>query len=353
MKRLFLVLVMLICAVSLTACGNPRTIEGYVVAVLPGEATALPLYIVETTTGERIGVQLSEETWITLRVDGLEESAVKEGSVPGIAISSTCGPSVGNIQMTDGTLVKSYPAEIFQVISALTEDAATVSDGTEVEIWKSSGEMLYRLGDGTELLRVARPSGPEDVDVDGLEGFDALAQEAQDMVRQYYAERGLLYDVDAELEQAYAAYRKAKPGEPFSPRYLSQDISPVSSNDRIMCFLTCVTRPTEEDGVVNDTLLGDTFDRDTGKHLDNWELFTCPKEEAAEKLLDLAKVTEEPLREEMEAALRSECIILTPNQLEIAFPAGDLPSQTFSYIIGHDYDKALCSILHDWAVPKM
>ena len=220
----------------------------------------------------------------------------------------------------------------------------TLSDGTAVQLWQRLfGDTAYRLEDGTDLLR-ERTSGPEHVYVGGQESFDDLADDAQKAVRAYYEDRGLLYDAQAILEDAYERFQAAP--HDFDCWALGQDVAPLASNDRIMSFITTVTLPLGG-RIVTERRLGDVFDRNTGEHLDNSDLFTVPLDEAAARMLDAAGIAQ-PLREEMISALEPEYITLHSDSIELAFPEGSLPSQEYSYIVCVDLED--CP-LRDWAVP--
>ena len=85
--------------------------------------------------------------------------------------------------------------------------------------------------------------------------------------------------------------------------------------------------------------------------MDIWDLFTCSPDEAKSALLDLAQITEQPLRSEMEAAFQQEYIQFYSSGLQVFFPKGTLPSEGTSWGFGLDYDDGLRAIFHDWALP--
>ncbi|WP_143162380.1 hypothetical protein [Sporobacter termitidis] len=250
--------------------------------------------------------------------------------------------------------------EILTVMPYQTQEARglkekkviTFSDGESADLWRTAydGRDTYKLSDETTLLTVQDPIGPDNTHVAGVESFDDLSASAQKAVSAFYEAQGLLYDTQAELKNAYAAYLACQAsGTEYRARYISQDIAPTASNDHIMCFLTSVLLPA--DGQTSQELrLGAAFDRETGKALSNWDLFTLPEAETRQWLLD-AFDADPSLRAEMEAALKPEYIILFPNNLEVTFPQGALPSQEFRYGIGLDYNK-LRAVLQPWAIPN-
>lgn len=111
------------------------------------------------------------------------------------------------------TLTGICTAREIQITGARREQGITLSDGTAGEIWDTAFfGTNYILPDGTELLRENRPSGPQNVHVGGVEGFDQLSAPAREAVASYYAEQGLLYNVEEVLERAYADYRDGRRG---------------------------------------------------------------------------------------------------------------------------------------------
>ena len=85
--------------------------------------------------------------------------------------------------------------------------------------------------------------------------------------------------------------------------------------------------------------------------MDNSELFSCPREELAERLLDLADIRDEQLRQEMEQAFEPENLVFYSDFVELHFPAGTLPSQEHSWRVILEYDKGLKDMMQAWAVP--
>lgn len=235
------------------------------------------------------------------------------------------------------------------------ENTITFSDGEHADLWhrEHRADAFYKLSDGTILLRIDEPIGPQNVYVGGLESFDDLSASAQEAVSAYYEEQGLLYDTQAQLEDAYATYLDCqKAGTEYQERYIRQDVSPTAGNDTIMCFLTTVTLPVEGENerTVSELRLGAIFDRSTGEALELWDLFTVPEEEVRQRLLDESTLSDSVPRSELEAALKPEYVVLLTHDLEITFPRGSLPSQEYTSGASVDY-SALQDVLQPWAVP--
>ena len=159
----------------------------------------------------------------------------------------------------------------------------------------------------------------------------------------------MLYDTQAELEKAYANYLKME--NEFDSYMIGQEISPSASTDSVIYFLTTVFLPIDGSRGYEQRI-GTMFDKATGEPIDNKELFTCPQDEAIEKIMDIAGVNDTVLRSEMKAAFVPENVIFFQDNLEICFQQGTLPSQEHTYMIGLDYDDRLGEILYEWAIPR-
>lgn len=232
-------------------------------------------------------------------------------------------------------------------------DAAVMPDGQTVSRWRWAHRFAdqWKLEDGTPLLDINDMAGPENTAVGGVESFQDLNEAAQEAVRGYYERQGLLYDVQAELEKAYAEYQEcAASGEVYYARMVAQDITPSAFNDRIACFLTTVTLPLGGQ-MIDEMQLGAVFDRETGEPIDKWELFALPPEEAFGCILDAAGIRDTQLRAEMQAAVRAEQIVLFPDYLSVTFPQGTLPSQSVGYHLSAKYTD-LKGVIQERAVPR-
>ena len=123
-----------------------------------------------------------------------------------------------------------------------------------VDRWQDEwGADRYLLPDGTNLLWVRKPMGPENV-VNGRENVQDLDETARALA--WFENRGLLYDT----ERAYALYRTCqKNGERYQAGLVEQTIVPVPSNRRmdLLCDLCDAAAGRGADGVWN--LAGNRF----------------------------------------------------------------------------------------------
>lgn len=349
MKKLISLLLLCICL--LNSCNGKQTIDGRVISALSGANTESVQLIIRENPGKEIGIVMDDETYVIPLIDDVDEKNFKDGNITDVYIRAECSRFGSSIKGEDGKKLKTYKARYIYIDGILTRNAMQLADGTYIDIWKHSDSVIYQLNDGTRLLRVRTPHGPENVYTAGVENFDVLNETAKSNILSYYNNLGPLYDVNAELERAYADYRNTQDKPEFNPYFLSQETAVVSSNDKVMYFLTSVTLPVYGNNV-HELRLGAAFDRETGAYISNWDLFSCSEKEAIKAILDIAGITDFALRAEMEEAIRPEYIILFRSNLEVTFPRGSLPSQENTYTLALDYNDDLRNILNDWAIPE-
>lgn len=346
-KRLFKLLSLLLCLL-LPACGGEDSISGEVVEARP---SAL---VLQTDEGEKLAVLLEEDTHI-LGVDDIDGNIYKAAPHTGVRLSFSSAGRAGHVTAADGEQVKAYRAEqLIRIEAYLIRDAAVLSDGTVLDSWKTgSFGTVYQSRDGLELLREDAPNGPENYYVVNMESFDELSEAAKLNVAEFYEKQGKLYDLQAELERAWKAYR-AEPGA-FSSFIVSQETYPAASNSQLFYFMTKLTQ-TISGNTVEETGLCAAFDRVSGVNIPLVELFVCPQEELIKKLLDIAEKegsgpSDEALKTEMEAAFRMEYLRFSRDGLWLDFPQGTLPSQKYAYLVSVAFNDECKALLKPWAVP--
>lgn len=242
---------------------------------------------------------------------------------------------------------------------AVLEEAQvyTFSDGVSVDRWQDRlGADRYCFPDGTELLYVEVPAGPGD-HANGQEDFRDLNGTARDAILAWFKDRGLLYDVEQELERAYMQYLTCQKNRKlYWAGRLEQTVRLVSSNRQIVCFETSVARPSDELQIVEVTSLKTVFDRAGGEEVSVWDLFTVPEEEARRQLLSRLRPADiadpEEARVAIAAALRPEYISIGADCIEVWFPKGTLPEgELDGWVLRYVDDPALFDILQPWAIP--
>lgn len=342
----------------LTACGSRKDhwVIGLVTELQTNESGDLTALILQEGDRE-VGVLLSEGTLVFPEGNssGTEEVLKADFQAalrPDIKVCAVCARREKKLTTGGGIQIAAYEASYVHIIGRMNRGAVTMQDGTPVDMVEDSGTHTYRLADGTELLRVSAPCGPENSYTGGTEGFDSLTETARKQVLAYYEQRGLLYDEQAELEKVYALCRKQDGG--FLSGVVEQSVSPFAFSDRVMYFLTTVTLPTgdENGNLVFSKSFVDAFDRETGTRIDPWSLFTVPKDTVIQMLLDKGGVEDPALRAEMMAVSWDRRIALSSDGLSVQFERGTLPSQMYSTGFGFDYDDDIKGIIQDWAMPK-
>jgi len=351
-----------VCLLTNPVRGSERTREltGLVTQIQTEGGGNLAAVVIRTDDEKETGILFTQETLAFLPEGGSgtpEElrPAFQAALRPDVMVSADCARDRKTLTTRGGSRIAAYEARCIRVTGRLSRGAVTMRDGTRLDVVEDNRVLpgrTYRLADGTELLRVRTPAGPGNVSVSGVEGCDSLGEAAQEQILAYYERRGLLYDEQEELEKVYALYREL--GADFRSGLVEQCVSPTASGDRVMYFLTAVTLPAgqENGNICYEIRLGDAFDRETGAHIDTWDLFTAPKEAVMRAMLDESGVTDRPLRSAMEAVSWDGRMVFFPDSLSVMFEPDVMPGRTHGSGFGLDYTPAICALLQDWAVPK-
>lgn len=337
-RRTAVFLVTLACANLITGCGT-KTIRGEVTEVNTDAQTGVFSFMVTQDDGESITVVTGQNTHIFSWIEEASEFDLRNGSMEGIMVSVTGRKSRSTINATQ-----------VEIEHLLVRDAYTLEDGTRIGIKRGILGTVYCLDDGTELLVVRNTTGPDHVTVGGVERLDALSQDAQQNIKAYYDEQGILYDVFTTLEDAYNAYYILK--DNFSTYLLSQEMLPTASSDQVIYFLTVVTMPYRGTNTHTELRLGAAFDKATGEVIRPSDLFTCKPDEIIDRFVEISMVDDEALTAEMKENFKPEYVIFFPDNLEITFPAEALPKYGISHGMGFDYTEEVRALLQPWAIPK-
>ena len=323
-------------------------LEGEVLGTVPdaGETS----YRIGLESGKQAVIRIGADTLISSWADGFDEGLFRSGGAADVRVSADCSASVGRLTLENGETAKVYSARIVHIGATLLRDVIQLTGGASLDAWEERSYTIYQTKNGTELLRVHEPTGPQNVYVGGVESLDDADETARDTIIAWYAGRGNLYDLRAELESAYAEWVSTPPTERYFAHTVEQTVAPTASNNDLLFFTTSLILPLNG-RIAEDRRTGEVFDRHTGAYLSNAALFDCPADELAERLLTLAEVPDARLREEMRQAFQPEYIVVLPDSVTLEFPQGTLPSEEFSYILSLNYDDALLGLMHDWAVP--
>lgn len=330
----------------LSASSSQKKLSGKIIETSINEEIGVVSFVVQADTGKDIGIILTNETAVFSFEDGITVDEFKAGSFTCVIVSVEYENSRHSLTTKYNHEITSYTAKAIQITGFLTDETVTLPDETNIDIWKYSYDSVYTLQNGAELLRIRKPP----LYVVGNESFDDLGENAQSNILKFYENQVLLYDVQAELEKAYNGYLEKK-GAEINSYIIQEDIVLTTSSEAVVYFSTTLRLPIDSNHGY-EYRIGTAFDRKTGEVINNWDLFSCSSEEAKQKILDIAGVTDLILRKEMEKAFKPENIILFPDNLEVCFQQGALPSQENSYMLLLDYDNGLSEILNEWAIPK-
>jgi len=348
-KRLSLVLAAALCLL-LAGCTRDVYITGRVVerTVENGKITAL---VVQEEDGEKTGLILHPEGSIISWLKEVEPEILLEDPLPAVKVVGRSEGRRTTRMEAGGERIPAYVTRSIQIEEILQPEALTLADGTKIDVWRQPSSASYQEGE-QEILWEMPPVWPEYVYVMGTESLNDVSETAREEIVAFYRERGLLYDLDAELEKAHAEYKAHQPGEEkFQARVVGQEISPTAGAPGVIYFLTQINLPQEGTAYSTSLRLGEAFDRQTGQKLEVEDLFTCSPEEVLEKILEMSALGDPALAEEMRAAFDQANLVFFNDNLEVSFPAGSLPSQEYMYIVGLEYEKGLAEIMHPWAVP--
>ena len=223
--------------------GSLTELSGEVVEWSTDWDTSLSSFVVQTEEGDRFGVLMTGQT-VVLPSNTLSAEDFLRQPPEGVVVSVLGQRDRQTLTAQDGRTLAAFSAERVSIVGQVTRNVFPLSDGTEVDLIQYGGALfasnLYRLRDGKQLLRELPPSGPENVAVGGVAGFDDLPPAAQAAVSAYYDRRGLLYNIKQQVEAAYQAYRTDPDSPPF---HVEQSISPSAASSRVLYFLASVTMP--------------------------------------------------------------------------------------------------------------
>lgn len=340
----------ILCALLLSACSSSGThgMSGKVVELHTGPE-GLESFVMDSN-GELLGVTLTDRTYVLSWLDALSAEDFLSGSAPDVALTVYFDGPKSRLVTGSGEEIKAQEAEAVYLTGFLSPNTAALADGTELDIWQYEHATAYAVADGTEVLRVSEPSGPADTHNNGL-SLNDLGGTAQESIASWFEARGVLYDEQAELERAYAAWSEAEDASDFQTWGLSQRIVPTAMSERVIYFLTTVERPVGS-FVMEQQRIGSAFDWETGEYIEAWELFACPPGEAVQRILDLSELTEPEQRAEVEAAFEPECLTVFEDRLEVSFSRGVLPSYENGFTLVLDLDEDVLPLLQPWAVPQ-
>lgn len=322
-------------ALLLAGCGE-RTCTGILTA--PGDEAART-FTLQGEEGTVYSVKVPENAPVAAWPEGTEPGDLYSGNWPALRVSVK-----GRASLFGGEPV-ALTASSVQIDAARQPEGLTLAGGTSLSVWQASFDREYCAPDGTVLLEERWGSEA----ADALEGVSGLTEEAKENILAFYEAQGILYDLPAQLERAWAAYSEADEG--FEPYTLGQEVNLCAENDSTLWLLTTVTLPLGGQVVTEEQFCA-AFDRATGEALAPDELFTCTGETLAAALLNAAGITDEPKRSELLAVFDESRVVFRAEALEVFYPAGAVPSEETALILGLDYTDEIKALLQPRALPR-
>ena len=268
----------------------------------------------------------------------------------------------------------------------IAENAYTLSDGTAVSIYMHSKDTddpkYYRLDNGAVILAEINGFGFKDILAYEHRTFSTndnpflqLPQEIKEIIWAHYKQMGKQYDIELELENAYLLYKRyTEAGGTYwtgesdedgvitlQAPTLQQYTTETAYNDKLMFFYTNVSKPLpidlqpepeydfslpRRDGGFYGFYT--VFHTETGEVIPQYELFTIPEDEIAERLFAIPDYLTDEERTMMKEQLKPEYIGLEDNQIVIWFPHETIHGNGYVVSINCADIK---DILQPWAIP--
>lgn len=334
MKRLSTLAACALAALLLAGCSE-RTYSGTLTA--PGDEAART-FTLQGEGGTVFSVKMAENIPVVAWPEGAEPGDLYSGRWPALRLSVKGRTSLFGEPVT-------LTASSVQIDAAQQPEGLTLADGTSLSVWQASFDREYCAPDGTVLLEERLGSEA----ADAIESVPGLSEEAKENILAFYEAQGILYDLPAQLERAWAAYKEE--GQGFELYTLGQGVNRCAENSSTLWLITTVTLPLGGRVVTEEPLCA-AFDKATGEALTAEELFTCTGDELAAALLDAAGITDEPRRGEMLAAFDESRVVFRGEALEVFYPEGAVPSEESALILGLDYTDEVKALLQPRALPQ-
>lgn len=334
MKKLSTLAACALAALLLAGCIE-RTYSGTLTA--PGDEAART-FTLQGEGGTVFSVKVAENIPVVAWPEGTEPGDLYSGRWPALRLSVKGRTSLFGEPVT-------LTASSVQIDAAQQPEGLTLADGTSLSVWQASFDREYCAPDGTVLLEERLGSDA----ADAIESVPDLSEEAKGNILAFYEAQGILYDLPAQLESAWAAYKEE--GQGFELYTLGQEVNRCAENSSTLWLITTVTLPLGG-RVITEEQFCAAFDKATGEALTVEELFTCTGETLAAALLDAAGITDEPRRGELLAAFDESRVVFRAEALEVFYPVGTVPSEETALILGLDYTGEVKALLQPRALPQ-
>ena len=295
--------------------------------------------------GYPVSIVVDEDTKVFSPFDAYPGQALKDGSISTplrVFVQLDQAPVILYEEEEETT---AYHAKLVELTAYQTSDTLPLSDGTQVEVWQGTMELLYALPQGPVLLEVHDPAGPGQD-----EQLLQLPQEVQDRILDYYTQFPLAYDLQSELNRAYQLYLQWTSPHLFPAQVVRQTTVLSACAPNVLYFATTVDRYSEMGDLDQETSCT-AFYKDSGEPVDLQTLFTCTSKTLIQSLLDHSDLVLPEQQPELVEAFRLDYLTFHPDRLLVTYPVGTLPSQEVVTGFYFPYDDAILEYMPAWAVP--
>ncbi|MBQ2755369.1 MAG: zf-HC2 domain-containing protein [Oscillospiraceae bacterium] len=320
-------------------------IAGYVTDVTVDSSGKLASFVVEDSKGKKSCVTLDEETIVFCLPESFAANKFLEGEIEKATVTVEYNPFSFSFTEVGGSRMKTYSANIVDIDSFFTGETVTLSDGTEVEKWRHTFFDSYNLPNGVNLMYDYYKifSGTNEV--------DGLTDEAEVKIVDYITSEGVVFDKFEVLEDAYEEYLRDGSRD-YGAYTVGQETRLSLETEEVLYFVTVANRTVEgENGV--ESRVSTAVDRETGEVIEASELLACSRQEAIEKLMDIAEIKDEEERKLIAESFSPENILFYQASISVETYAEGLDNTVYEWGIGLYYeDVADAGIFKDWVFPE-
>lgn len=134
------------------------------------------------------------------------------------------------------------------------------------------------------------------------------------------------------MERAYQAFRQSEDPEQFSNFLVEQRVGWAATAPGVYYFRTTVILPVREQEITEHQFT-DAFDKETGEHIPNQDLFSVGQAEAIAAIVAGTQAVGQKAQA-MEEYFQWSYLSFEPDELVVCYPAGALPGQEPTSIWG-------------------
>lgn len=319
--------------------GQEKMIQGRVENCVLSANRGLSSFTLQGDDQNEYEVQLNSKTGYVSRLPDVRSLDFQKNGAEDLHLTVR-GTQKGSRKDASGRTIQLFRASSVQIDGVYDKTVYILKDGTQLAKMKGVLEDIYYLPDGRALLHESKPAGPA-VLYDPNSPMVRYSTPAElEQLRRYYDQLGLLYNIDDELERAYASYNATQDKSKFFWQ-VSQDLSLSAQAPDVNYYKTTLSLPIEEGqpGEMNESVYGAAFSLADGAYLPPEKLFKLPYDEVINRLMERAKIKDKAKIAELKAALRPEYFVFNENRLELSYPAGSLKDEPYAYILSFTADE--------------